>query len=444
MRSKFFGLLVCLAALGIGTGSCRHEADEVCNPTTMLIAKPSDQFKVMWELIDKGYVFFADDATDWDAVYRDFYPQFVELDSCDIIPSAKLQELYSKATETLIDHHMTIQVTNYWAPAEERDKAQGNPTVVVNPASVHLKQRPDYHPALTAAQRNTLFEDTYTAMEANGTMTHRMTGLNNMFLTYARIDGDIVYLQFNTFLIAMELCYGTGHHQSYTNARGEVIPVNYSPTDAFKAYLADLRRADIKGIVIDVRENGGGDLSDLGLLVGTLINEETTVGYTRTKQGLGRLDLSPWTPLVVSPHELSKGTRKDVPVVMLVNLYSASMAEIPPMSMRCREDIRSQRPALERGGTHCHLRHPSLQHGQVGRLLLIDMRAQGHPRRDTRGRGYNARPRGGRRHRQGAPGSRPPDRGGNKIYKEQMNGSYAPFALGVNEWELCAFRAGSK
>ena len=337
MRSKFFGLLVCLAALGIGTGSCRHEADEVCNPTTMLIAKPSDQFRVMWELIDKGYVFFADDATDWDAVYRDFYPQFVELDSCDIIPSAKLQELYSKATETLIDHHMTIQVTNYWAPAEERDKAQGNPTVVVNPASVHLKQRPDYHPALTAAQRNTLFEDTYTAMEANGTMTHRMTGLNNMFLTYARIDGDIVYLQFNTFLIAMELRYGTGHHQSYTNARGEVIPVNYSPTDAFKAYLADLRRADIKGLVIDVRENGGGDLSDLGLLVGTLINEETTVGYTRTKQGLGRLDLSPWTPLVVSPHELSKGTRKDVPVVMLVNLYSASMAEITPMSMRCRE-----------------------------------------------------------------------------------------------------------
>ena len=86
-----------------------------------------------------------------------------------------------------------------------------------------------------------------------------------------------------------------------------------------------------KGVIIDVRGNGGGDISDLNFLVGNLINNKLTIGHTRYKSGNGRLDYTPWAPAIVTPQTGAKAVT--VPVVVLTDIWTTSMAELTAMAV---------------------------------------------------------------------------------------------------------------
>lgn len=82
------------------------------------------------------------------------------------------------------------------------------------------------------------------------------------------------------------------------------------------------RYQDTEGIIFDLRENGGGAVSDIFTLLSHLIDQETLVNYSRIKNGPGRNDFSDLEPVYVSP---SDGIRYTKPIVMLVDrgTYSA-------------------------------------------------------------------------------------------------------------------------
>ena len=73
------------------------------------------------------------------------------------------------------------------------------------------------------------------------------------------------------------------------------------------------------------------------LIVSPLISEPVLFGYTRTKNGLGRLDYTPWSPMILSPTDPeNNGVRRNldnVPVVALADINSISMGEITPMAI---------------------------------------------------------------------------------------------------------------
>ncbi len=89
----------------------------------------------------------------------------------------------------------------------------------------------------------------------------------------------------------------------------------------------------LKGIIIDLRGNGGGEISDLDLLVGQLTTSEYTFGYTRYKNGVNRLDYSPWAPAVVKPW-VGGAVNVTVPIVVLADHLSVSMSEITTMAIK--------------------------------------------------------------------------------------------------------------
>lgn len=103
-------------------------------------------------------------------------------------------------------------------------------------------------------------------------------------------------------------------------------------TDTRNNYLRLIQETpEIKGVILDVRGNGGGYLADMQYTIAPLIDEELLIGYTRVKEGLGRLDYAPWIPSTLTP--AARHRKVEAPVVALTDILSYSMAEMTAMAV---------------------------------------------------------------------------------------------------------------
>ncbi len=84
--------------------------------------------------------------------------------------------------------------------------------------------------------------------------------------------------------------------------------------DDFKVHLNDLEKQNIKGLIIDLRNNPGGSLSECVEIADELLGEQIIV-YTQDRDGNKR-------------YEKSDADKIDVPLAILVNEGSASASEI--------------------------------------------------------------------------------------------------------------------
>jgi carboxyl-terminal processing protease len=96
--------------------------------------------------------------------------------------------------------------------------------------------------------------------------------------------------------------------------------------DAFDAALASLPSS--RGLIIDVRDNGGGDTAVGRPIMGRFITERRPYAFMRRREGRGLS--AHWTEYVDPRGPFTY----DKPVVVLANHWSASMAEGFPMGMR--------------------------------------------------------------------------------------------------------------
>lgn len=79
--------------------------------------------------------------------------------------------------------------------------------------------------------------------------------------------------------------------------------------------------AGCRGLIIDVRNNGGGSLSNVETLVSHFTNSKVLVGYVYHKTGKGHNDFSKPEPMYVEP---ARGTRWQKDVVVITNRQSFS------------------------------------------------------------------------------------------------------------------------
>ena len=86
------------------------------------------------------------------------------------------------------------------------------------------------------------------------------------------------------------------------------------------------------GLIIDVRGNGGGNLTTSSKLAARFTNERVHVGYLQHKTGPGHSDFSDPEPIYIDP---SDGVRWQKPVVVLTNRHSYSATNDFVNSMRC-------------------------------------------------------------------------------------------------------------
>jgi carboxyl-terminal processing protease len=116
-----------------------------------------------------------------------------------------------------------------------------------------------------------------------------------------------------------------GQYYAVNGTAASVKPV----LDNFFRYTKD---PSIDGLIIDLRGNPGGSVADLDFLIGRLITSPAHFSYTRTKNGSGRLDFTPWVKGYVHPQP--GGINFTKPIAVLVDNYSVSMSEMTSLAVK--------------------------------------------------------------------------------------------------------------
>lgn len=300
MKKKYLLLPVLLITLL--SVSCRKDLKNVETPENYVGGTFSEVFDAFWNGMNANYVFWSIDTVNWDNMYTMYKPKFAALDINNNNDIRKSVNYFREMTANLKDSHYDISfsdpiVDSFVSPALERKLNAG----IIRNRYVFY----DYDATYYLDSASIVYgQDPINILD--GDTTEAIAGT---------IGGNILYLGFNQFNLK----------NAYTSADNGVKRV-------LQYFLNTLEHAtDLKGVVIDVRGNGGGDIHDLNFLVGNMITENLIVGASRNKNGNGRLDYTPWADAVITPQAGSRAIT--VPVVALTDIWSTSMAELTAMSI---------------------------------------------------------------------------------------------------------------
>lgn len=220
----------------------------------------SGNFEALWNIIDTKYCFVEDKQIDWDEVHIRYQKQLQGIET-----ERELFDLLAAMLDELHDGHV-----NLYSPFDISRNSSWYDTYPTN-----------YNASI-------VYSDLYLGKD------YKMAG----GLYYNRIANDeigmIRYESFSSGFSSLNMLY---------------------VLDYFK---------DCKGLILDVRNNGGGDLDNAYKLAATFFTESRTVGYWNHKTGEGHYDYSEMQPIHVDTAlTLARWTK---PVVVLTNrrCYSAT------------------------------------------------------------------------------------------------------------------------
>lgn len=280
MNKIIYGILLALPIFLTGS---RDEADNLIQPGTMIGETLTSQFEQIWQGINQNYVFWDIDPVDWDEVYTQYKPQIEKLDEQDVVATADLQKLYEEAFGRLIDHHMVITAVNVKADKEDEQ------CVVIHPGFLASANREGFHEPIPTIG----FQIIRQKMKDDGRISFAREFVDEnpdasiSHMETCVIDKDILYFSFRAFNIIEQL-------------NGYVLNNDESAKDIYDLYSEYMRQLlfnkNIRGVIVDVRSNTGGDLGDMLTVLSPLLKEDIHLFDTKTKMGLGRLDYSEWIP----------------------------------------------------------------------------------------------------------------------------------------------------
>ena len=327
-----FRQLLCLAlVVMVGLTSCRKESEfeDLVNPNNRVCKTYLQQFETVWNGMSQGYVFWGRDTVDWDLRYEQYKPIFEAFDARPAsrpVTQGEYQQAYDGLFEGLLDHHL---YGKFCVP-------KGKFEAVVSPGKndyVHdswagyertvqlqvLQSRADLVPGSYCAYD----PEDYGSFEIPGTYFALIKVSPGKMIAYFRFTN--FYLgNIYTYLSALQRqesvqaplrkFYGSRYWEGISSLTG------YANNDS------------VVGLIIDLRGNGGGHTSDLEPFIGSLSQSTTQVGYTRVKDGFGRLDYSPWSEYTIDCPRMHLKELK--PIVVLSDINSVSCAELATLLIK--------------------------------------------------------------------------------------------------------------
>ena len=293
--SSFFTNLTLILLISSFT-SCKEDNIEFCDSPSNAI----ELFEIFWNKMNTNYVYWDIDTTDWDRIYYDYEPAFAKLDVKQPSDLNKAAQYFREMTSGLIDGHYNISFGN--------SQVSDN---IISPAFERIKKRQEYH-------RYFYYNGIDKSYLDSGFQEGIVYGTHPLVALSGSIRENILFFSCTKF----ELC-----EAYYSENENEVQSVLQSFFDKL------LNMSDsMKGIIIDLRGNQGGDLGDLNFFVGHFIDTQLHYGYTQTKSGNGRLEYTPWIKAYVNPG--ARGQKIDRPIIVLADLYTASLAEAVLMAFK--------------------------------------------------------------------------------------------------------------
>jgi carboxyl-terminal processing protease len=222
---------------------------------------PVSIFDNLWNTFNEEYAPFEERDVDWSAQYSRFRPMLDQSSSED-----ELFDVLSQLLATLDDGHV-----NLTAPGRE----------VFNSNEIRREKRYDDLFSTQVVRENYL-EPGF------------KTGEEDSYI-YGKIrDENIGYILFDH------------------------VGENFFKLDDF---LDEFKTAD--GLIIDLRHNQGGDFTYCFSEIGRLTNERRFVFKSKTRNGPGRNDYTPWKEWYIEP----SGDYVNKPVIVLTDRYTISAGE---------------------------------------------------------------------------------------------------------------------
>jgi C-terminal processing protease CtpA/Prc len=216
-------------------------------------------FDALWEIVDTKYCYLTYKQIDWKRVYVDYLNELETIDDDDDIA---LFNLFGNMLAELKDGHVNLysnfDISRYW--------------------SWYTDYPSNFNSSI-------VYSEKYLGRD------YRIAG----GMHYKKIaDGKVGYVYYSSF--------------SNTFSDSNVFHI-------FKEF------SDCAGLIIDVRNNGGGYLSQSELLASYFFKEKTHTGYISHKTGNGHDDFSAPEKTYTSPHEKVNWQHN---VVVLANRKSYS------------------------------------------------------------------------------------------------------------------------
>lgn len=234
---------------------------------------PEGNFETLWKIIDEHYCFLEYKQIDWDAIHT----QYSKLITNNM-SSEGLFEVLGKMLNELQDGH-------------------------VNLASSHNVSYYDaWYQDYPRNFREDIVEDYYLGKASTDYRT--AAGMK-----YKILEDNIGYIRYESFSAGI----GNGN------------------LDEILSYLAVCN-----GLIIDVRNNGGGNVTNSTRIAARFTNEKVVTGYISHKTGKGHNDFSEPYPIYLEPNE---GVRWQKKVVVLTNRRSYSATNDFVNQMRCLPNV---------------------------------------------------------------------------------------------------------
>lgn len=231
---------------------------------------PVGNVEALWHIIDEKYCFVEEKGVDWDAIHTQYIDSAKQLDPEDKELNIKLFDLMAGMLNELHDGHVNLYT------------------------SFDVSSSTEWYEGYPENYDSEIISTYY----LNG--ARRAGGLY-----YNKIDNDrIGYIYYGSF------------SSSFGSANMYYVLRSFE---------------DCLGIVLDVRNNGGGDLTNAYLLASTFMNRDTLVGYWHHKSGKGRHDFSALEPIYVRRDDMPQKWFRPVVVLQNRNSYSATNSFVSAM-----------------------------------------------------------------------------------------------------------------
>lgn len=154
---------------------------------------------------------------------------------------------------------------------------------------------------------------------------------NYLRVQYILFQGNIAYLRFNKFGLSPFLNREAAAEAFAQTTPGDAALIE-SVREAWTAWFNTIQQLKgsgrLGGVIIDLRNNGGGSLDDAQYVMGALLPAGSIeFAKCRFKRGTGRYDYSPMMPLAADTYEGEHAVVTER-VAVLTNCHSISMSEM--------------------------------------------------------------------------------------------------------------------
>lgn len=236
--------------------------------------KPVSVFNYLWNKVDQQYAFFDIKGVDWDSVYEVYRPKVY-----DEMDNDSLFSVCAALLNTLQDGH-----TNLLSPFD-----------VSRNDSVYYKMvaEKNIDPAVVTLNYLTINYHT------TGSFTHN-----------AIRNGEVAYIRYDSF--------------------------SDNVNDLSLAYLLD-RYKDCKGMILDLRQNGGGNIDNIRQLLSIFDNHGQPLYQTQIKSGPGHDDFSAMTTVYADTFSINPYTK---PVAVLIDRGSYSATSFFSLCTKAYDNVK--------------------------------------------------------------------------------------------------------